>query len=396
MDYAKLSVADLKSKLTAANVPFASNAIKSKLIALLQAHDQKLLEAEKHQAASAPLVSEHAADHEMGGGMDDVPADTTGGTVQPGVADAFANDDMLARMKNIVGDPMDASEDEDDNDSEDLDDSIGVGDGDVRTRVVPLYGCETFGATCVLIAANRMNVLVDCGLDDTVDFAARQKLKQKSSRILAVLLTHPSIDHIGALPLLVCKFGCSAPIYASQPVKDFARWILYDYLESKLRVEEFTLFNRDDIDHAVARIRPLSWSQDTLVLESELPLQIKAVRAGCIIGASSWRMNLNGADIVYLGRFNHESDVLVDALDVAPLMRPDVVISDAGIKQSGFKKQVSRGTSGGVGGAASVFDLKDEIEACIQKKGDVVIVMESGGRGVDAMYLLAPPLCRFL
>lgn len=242
---------------------------------------------------------------------------------------------------------------------------------------------------CVLVAANRMNVLIDCGLDDTVDFAARQKLKQKSSRILAVLLTQPSIEHIGALPLLVGKFGCSAPIYASQPVKDFARWILYDYLESKLRVEEFTLFNRDDIDHAVSRIRPLSWSQDTLVLESELPLQIKAVRAGCVIGASSWRMNLNGADIVYLGRFNNESDVLVDALDVAPLLRPDIVISDAGIKQSGFKKTLSRGASAGVAGVSPVFDLKDEIEAGIHKKADVVIVMEAGGRGIDVMYYVA-------
>jgi cleavage and polyadenylation specificity factor subunit 2 len=365
MDYAKLSVADLKSKLNAVNVPFASNAIKSKLIALLQAHDQ---------AASMPSVQEQLVQlsSEMGGGMED---GTTENSAPVGVAEFVG--DVLAKFEDIA-DPLDAdvSSVEDD---EGVDD--GFGDGDIRTRVVPLYGCETFGATSVLIVANRMNVLVDCGLDDTVDFAARQKLKQKSGRILAVLLTHPSIDHIGALPLLVSKFGCSAPVYASQPVKDFARWILYDYLESKLRVEDFTLFNRDDIDFAVSRIRPLSWSQETLVLESELPMQIKAVRAGCIIGASSWRLNLNGADIVYLGRFNHDCDVLVDGLDVAPLMRPDVVISDAGIKQSGFKKDVARGSA--------VFDLKEEIEGCIHRKGDVVVVVESGGRGIDAMHYIS-------
>jgi cleavage and polyadenylation specificity factor subunit 2 len=392
MDYAKLSVAELKSKLNAASVPFASNAIKSKLIALLQAHDQKHLEAEKLHAASVAIASEQAAhpSSEMTDGMEDITADPA---AQAGTVEAVLDDDMLAKMQNIV-DPMDASEDEDDIASEDEDDNDGVGDGDVRTRVVPLYGCETFGATCVLIAANRMNVLVDCGLDDSVDFAARQKLKQKSSRILAVLLTHPTIDHIGALPLLVGKYGCSAPIYASQPVKDFARWILYDYLDSKLRVEDFKLFNREDIDNAVSRIRPLAWSQDTLVLESELPLQIKAVRAGCVIGASSWRMNLNGADIVYLGRFNHESDALVDALDVGSLLRPDVVISDAGIKQSGFKKHVLRavgvgGSAASGGAAATMFDLREEIEGCVHKKGDVVIVMESGGRGIDAMHYVS-------
>ena len=140
MDYAKLSVADLKSKLTAANVPFVSNAIKSKLIALLQAHDKKNLEAEKHQAekhqaAAAPVASEHVVYHEMGDGMDDASADTA---AQALASDAVLDDDMLARMKNIV-DPMDASEDEDEHDSGDDDGSDDVGDGDVRTRVVPLY-----------------------------------------------------------------------------------------------------------------------------------------------------------------------------------------------------------------------------------------------------------------
>jgi cleavage and polyadenylation specificity factor subunit 2 len=373
MEYTKLSVADLKSKLNAANVPFASNAIKSKLIALLQAHDQKILsEAEKQQAISVLVASDPAipATSDMGGGMEE-------GAAEPAAAAsvtdlAVLDDQTLANV--FIDDPDNHS-----SSSEDEDDTDGVGGGGVR--VLPLYGCETFGPTSVLIVANRMNVLVDCGFEDTVDDAWQQKLKRHSSRILAVLLTHPSIDHIGALPLLVGKYGCSAPIYASQPVKDFARWILYDFLESKLRVEDFTLFNRDDIDHAVSRIRPLSWSQDTLVLESELPLQIKAVRAGCVIGASSWRLNLNGADVVYLGRFNHASDNLVDAVDVAPLLRPDVVISDAGIKQSGFKKHVVRGTA--------VFDLKEEIEACLHRKGDVVIVIESGGRGIDAMHYIS-------
>jgi hypothetical protein len=140
MDYAKLSVADLKSKLTAAGVPFASNAIKSKLIALLQAHDQKLLEAEKQQAASAPVALDHAAHHESGGGMEDDPSEIH---AHAAASEPVLDDDMLAKMKNIV-DPMEASEDEDDNVSEDEDDIDGFGDGDVRTRVLPLYGCETY------------------------------------------------------------------------------------------------------------------------------------------------------------------------------------------------------------------------------------------------------------
>jgi cleavage and polyadenylation specificity factor subunit 2 len=384
MEYTKLSVADLKSKLNAANVPFASNAIKSKLIALLQAHDQKIAEAEKQHAISLPVSSEPAipASSDMGDGMEEGAAEPAAAASAPDL-----DDQMLA---NFIDDPevaeaaaaaaaAAAEDDNEDDEDDNEDDNDGVGGGGVR--VVPLYGCETFGPTSVLIVANRMNVLVDCGFDDTVDTASLQKLKRLSSRLLAVLLTHPSIDHIGALPLLVGKFGCSAPIYASQPVKDFARWILYDYMESKLRVENFTLFNRDDIDLAVSRIRPLSWSQDTLVLESELPLQIKAVRAGCVIGASSWRLSLNGADVVYLGRFNHACDNLVDAVDVAPLLRPDVVIADAGIRQSGFKKRLLRGTA--------AVDLKEEIEACLHRKGDVIIVIESGGRGIDAMHHIA-------
>jgi len=45
----------------------------------------------------------------------------------------------------------------------------------------------------------------------------------------AVLLSHPDLYHVGALPYLVGKCGLSCPIYATIPVYKMGQMFLYDF-----------------------------------------------------------------------------------------------------------------------------------------------------------------------
>ena len=45
----------------------------------------------------------------------------------------------------------------------------------------------------------------------------------------AVLLSHPDIYHVGALPYLVGKCGLSCPIYATIPVHKMGQMFVYDF-----------------------------------------------------------------------------------------------------------------------------------------------------------------------
>ena len=51
------------------------------------------------------------------------------------------------------------------------------------------------------------------------------------SHIDAVLLSHPDVTHLGALPYLVGKLGLKCPVYATIPVYKNGQMFMYDVYE---------------------------------------------------------------------------------------------------------------------------------------------------------------------
>lgn len=54
-----------------------------------------------------------------------------------------------------------------------------------------------------------------------------------SSKVDAVLLSHPDILHLGALPYAMKQLGLSAPVYATEPVYRLGLLTMYDYYLSR-------------------------------------------------------------------------------------------------------------------------------------------------------------------
>lgn len=44
-----------------------------------------------------------------------------------------------------------------------------------------------------------------------------------------VLLSHPDLYHLGALPYLMCKAGLKAPVYAAAPAAKLGLMFMYDH-----------------------------------------------------------------------------------------------------------------------------------------------------------------------
>lgn len=51
-----------------------------------------------------------------------------------------------------------------------------------------------------------------------------------------VLLSHPDLRHLGALPYLVGRCGLAAPVYATLPVRRMGSLLLYDHHTSRCAV----------------------------------------------------------------------------------------------------------------------------------------------------------------
>ena len=81
------------------------------------------------------------------------------------------------------------------------------------------------------------------------------------NRIDAVLISHPDLLHLGALPYLVGKCGLSCPVFATVPVFKMGQMFMYDFFLSKHNVENFDLFNLDDVDAAFDKMVQLKYNQ---------------------------------------------------------------------------------------------------------------------------------------
>ncbi|VDN40448.1 unnamed protein product [Gongylonema pulchrum] len=112
-----------------------------------------------------------------------------------------------------------------------------------------------------MFQVDQVYFLLDCGWDERFDMAYIEAVKRRIPHINAVLLTYADVPHIGALPFLVRKCGLTCPIYATVPVHKMGQMFLYDWVNGHTSVEEFNLFNLDDIDAAFERVQQVKYSQ---------------------------------------------------------------------------------------------------------------------------------------
>ncbi len=95
-------------------------------------------------------------------------------------------------------------------------------------------------------------------------------------RIDAVLLSHPDVIHLGALPYLVGKLGLKCPVYATIPIYKMGQMFMYDLYQSRHNCQDFDLFTLDDVDAAFDLIIQVKYSQ-TVQLKGKLTLLMKIV-----------------------------------------------------------------------------------------------------------------------
>ena len=104
---------------------------------------------------------------------------------------------------------------------------------------------------CYLLEVDQFTFLLDCGWDPKFSSNIIEELKKHIHKIDAVLLSHPDILHLGALPYAVGKLGLdphTCPIFATVPVCKMGLMFLYDLYQSRHNMEDFDKFSLDDVD----------------------------------------------------------------------------------------------------------------------------------------------------
>lgn len=76
-----------------------------------------------------------------------------------------------------------------------------------------------------------------------------------------IVISHPDLAHLGALPYLVGRLKLQAPVYATAPCHKMGQMFMYDQFLSRQLSSDFTAFSLDDVDAAFQGMRHVKFQQ---------------------------------------------------------------------------------------------------------------------------------------
>ena len=119
---------------------------------------------------------------------------------------------------------------------------------EVSVFITPLYGNSRQRAVCYLLEVDDCRILLDCGWTDSCDPQVVHELRSIAPIIDAVLLTHATVEHAGALPVLISQLHSKCTVFATQPVFRFGRLLARDAVYGHSHDTSFDSFSLDDVD----------------------------------------------------------------------------------------------------------------------------------------------------
>ncbi|CAI5452093.1 unnamed protein product [Caenorhabditis angaria] len=238
-------------------------------------------------------------------------------------------------------------------------------------------GAKDEGPLCYLLQIDGDYILLDCGWDERFDTKYIEELKPFIPKISAVLISHPDILHLGALPYLVGKCGLHAPVYATVPVFKMGQMFIYDWIYSHKDVEDFQHFSLEDLDLAVERVEQVKYNQ-TVVLKGDSGVNFTALPAGHMLGGSIWRIcRVTGEDIIYSVDFNHKKERHLNGCSFENFNRPHLLITGAHHISLPQMRRKDRDEL-----------LVNKILRTVRQRGDCMIVIDTAGRILEIAHLL--------
>lgn len=244
-------------------------------------------------------------------------------------------------------------------------------------QVTPLCGVYSENPLCYLLSIDGFNFLMDCGWNDLCDTSLLQPLSRVSSTIDAILISHPDILHIGALPYAIKHLGLSAPIYATEPVYRLGLLTMYDYYLSRRQVSDFDLFTLDDVDSAFQNVTRLTYSQNYHLSDKGEGIVIAPHVAGHLLGGTVWKITKDGEDVLYAVDFNHRKERHLNGTVLESFVRPAVLITDAfnALNNQLYKRQRDQ-------------EFLEAILKVLRANGNVLLPVDTAGRSLELLLIL--------
>lgn len=178
-------------------------------------------------------------------------------------------------------------------------------------QLTPLYGCTSDGvgasAVCSILRLDDCTILLDLGWDERYDEQMISALQGVINEVDCVLITHPDVLHLGALPYAIGKLGLNCPIYATLPVWRNGQMFMYSAWQERAKYDPLP-FSLDDIDKAFDSMVQLKYSETVKLKDKGAGIEITPSCAGHMLGGAFWHIKKDVESIIYAVDFNHAAE----------------------------------------------------------------------------------------
>lgn len=260
-------------------------------------------------------------------------------------------------------------------------------------KITSYGGARGVTGSCHLLEVDNIKILIDCGLfQGNTEERNHQPFGFDPHKIDYLILTHPHIDHIGRVPLLV-KQGFRGRIITTHPTFDIARIMLLDsanvmreehksqYIKALRRGEAETvrppLYDEDDVREAMEYFEVLLNYHETYEVSGNVHLTF--YNAGHILGSAFVKLVIKEQNqiktLVFSGDLGKDDRLIIEPLEYIEKGEYVYMESTYGNREHKTFEQ-------------SLAEFKGAVIESFQKGGNILIPTFALERTQEVLYML--------
>lgn len=178
-------------------------------------------------------------------------------------------------------------------------------DGDVL-EITPLGAGSEVGRSCCVLKFRGKTVMFDCGIHPAHSGMSTLPYFDhiNPADVDVLLVTHFHLDHSGSVPYFVNRTEYKGKVFMTHPTRPICRMLWHDYARiSKISAED-QIFGSQDIDQTMDRIELMDYHDERQVKG----IKFSCYRAGHVLGAAMFIVNIGGIRVLYTGDYSREVD----------------------------------------------------------------------------------------
>uniref|UniRef100_A0A1D1ZMB8 Cleavage and polyadenylation specificity factor subunit 3 n=1 Tax=Auxenochlorella protothecoides TaxID=3075 RepID=A0A1D1ZMB8_AUXPR len=243
-----------------------------------------------------------------------------------------------------------------------------------HVEIIPLGAAQEVGRSCVIVRFAGKTVMLDCGVHPGFSGLASLPFFDviDMSSVDVMLVTHFHLDHSAAVPYVVGHTNFRGTILMTHATKAITSTLLRDFVKVSKGGADAGLYTEADLDASLERTHVINFQQ-TLCVNG---IGITAYRAGHVLGAAMFMVEIAGQRILYTGDYSRVPDRHMPAADT-PSPPPHIVIVES---TYGVSRHLPR--------AERESRFLQRIHTAVARGGRVLLPVVALGRAQELLLIL--------